>query len=128
MTTLLLDTQIAIWAGSAPERIAGPVRASLADAGQPVLVSSVSIAEMAIKIAIGKLVMPVDPVEWCRSLGFDLVDLRPGEASAVRELPLIHRDPFDRLLLAQAIANGWTLVSADAVALSYPRVSSLRAD
>lgn len=127
MTPLLLDTQVVLWAGNSPDRLSGEIRARLSDASQPVVVSSVSIAEMAIKISIGKLTMPVEPVRWCRMLSLSLADLTAAEASSVSALPLIHRDPFDRLLIAQAASNNWTLVSADPTVLSYD-VPTLRAD
>lgn len=128
MTPVLLDTQIVLWAGNAPDRLSDEIRSWLLDPAQPVLVSSVSIAELAIKISIGKLSMPVEPTQWCQQLNFTLVDLTSDEANNVSRLPLIHRDPFDRLLIAQAFANDWTLVSTDETVLAYPTVKLRRAN
>lgn len=72
--------------------------------------------------------MPVGPLQRCRTLGFTLVDLTGDEANRVAVLPLIHRDPFDRLLLAQAMVNDWALVSADEAILAYDTVTTVQAD
>jgi PIN domain nuclease of toxin-antitoxin system len=118
VTTYLADTQIVLWAAAQPDRLGARVRELLADASTVVLVSAVSIAEMAIKQSIGKLTLPVTPLELCEATGFEIVALEPAHAQRVGELPLHHRDPFDRLLVAQALCESMTLVSADrAIAL-----------
>ena len=119
MTIYLADTQIVLWAGAAPDRLGDEVRAILTDATTDVVVSAVSVAEMAIKRSIGKLALPVGPLEFCRTLGFRLVPLEAEHADRAGELPLHHRDPFDRLLIAQASATEATLISADRAFADY---------
>ena len=113
MTIYLADTQIVLWAGGAPERLAPSVRDLIADSSVDVRVSAVSIAEMAIKQSIGKLTLPVPPLDLCEAIGLDVVALEPAHAQYVGSLPLHHRDPFDRLLIAQAVCESMILVSAD---------------
>jgi PIN domain nuclease of toxin-antitoxin system len=125
VSTYLADTQIVLWAGGSVDRLSTPVREVLEDSNQHVYVSAVSIAEMAIKQSIGKLSLPVPPLELCAALGFDVLDLTGEHSQAVSALPLLHRDPFDRLLIAQAITTAATLVTADDRIVSYPTVAVL---
>jgi PIN domain nuclease of toxin-antitoxin system len=113
MSAFLADTQIVLWAAADPERLGPEVRDVIGDALTIVRVSAVSIAEMAIKQSIGKLSLPVPPRQLCEVVGFDLIALEPIHAERVGELPLHHRDPFDRLLIAQALCEGMTIISAD---------------
>ncbi len=126
MTTYLLDTQIVLWAAGFVERLAPEVRDALESPDAQLLVSSVSIAEMAIKASIGKLTLPLPAVELCLELGLGELTLDWAAAGRVAELPMIHRDPFDRLLVAQAIDRSLTLVTADVLVAQYPDVSLLR--
>lgn len=128
MTTYLADTQIVLWAGSAPDRLADRVRDLLADPATDVAVSAVSVAEMAIKRSIGKLDLPVPPLAFCEAIGFRVVALEPEHAGRAGELPLHHRDPFDRLLIAQAITLGATIISADRAFAAYADLALLAND
>jgi PIN domain nuclease of toxin-antitoxin system len=125
VTTYLLDTQIVLWAGAAPERLGRVVRAVLDDPSADVIVSAISLAEMAIKRSIGKLAMPVTPRTFCEAIGLRLIPLEPEQADHVGELPMHHRDPFDRLLIAQAITLDATLVSADRAFAAYDALKLL---
>ena len=125
MSTYLADTQIVLWAGGSVDRLSADVLDVLEDPNHHVRVSAVSIAEMAIKQSIGKLSLPVPPLELCAELGFDVLDLTGEHSQAVSTLPLLHRDPFDRLLIAQAIVDATTLITADARIASYPGVTVL---
>jgi PIN domain nuclease of toxin-antitoxin system len=99
----LLDTQIVIWASAEPEKLSEVVARLIANPGESMLVSSVSIAEMAIKRSIGKLSLPASPTQICSEMDFAELPLTWAAAEHVEMLPLIHRDPFDRLLIGQAI-------------------------
>jgi PIN domain nuclease of toxin-antitoxin system len=123
--TRLLDTQIVVWAAMRPERLPPKLVESLADTSEAVFVSSVSIAEVLLKQAIGKLELPVGATEMCAQLGFAELALTWVHAEALSTLPLIHRDPFDRLLLAQAVSEDLTLVTADSTVASYPGITVL---
>lgn len=88
-------------------------------------VSSVSIAEMAIKRSIGKLLLTASPTDICAQMDFSELPLTWAAAEHVELLPLIHRDPFDRLLIGQTIEHQLTLITADSAILQYPNVSLL---
>lgn len=128
MTTYLLDTQIVLWAGAAPDRLGPGVRRILDDPGADVVVSAVSLAEMAIKRSIGKLDLPVTPLAFCDTIGFRTIPLEPDQADSVGDLPLHHRDPFDRLLIAQAIALDATMISSDRAFAGYDALTLLPND
>ncbi len=125
MTAYLVDTHIVIWAGSTPERLTPSVAAALTDPGNIVAVSSVSVAEMAIKSSLGKLMLPMSPLAFCEALGYDVAPLSGAHAERVQTLPLLHRDPFDRLLIAQAIVDDLTLITGDRRILAYDDVQML---
>lgn len=114
---ILLDTQILLWVISAPERVSPSVRATLLDAENDVLFSAVSIWEIAIKAALRRpefVARPEAVATEARDIGFIELPVYSSAASRVADLPLIHRDPFDRLLVAQAIAEPAVLYTADA--------------
>ena len=95
------------------------VRTAIADQRTRVLVSAVCVWEAAIKSAIGKLRVPDDLPERLDEFAFERLPVSGVHAWAVRALPRIHSDPFDRLLAAQAICERATIVSADAVFDEY---------
>ena len=110
---LLLDTPIFIWVVSDDAKLSGAAW-SLIETADAVYVSSASIWEATIKYQLGKL--PIEPdrlVETVVSSGFLELSITLRHAAAVRKLPLLHRDPFDRLLLAQAISEPLILMTAD---------------
>ncbi len=123
---LLLDTHVLLWALADPERIAEPVRRKLRSRRNTVFVSVASSWEMEIKRALGKLSTPDDLEEQLRTVGFGELDVRLRHVRALRSLPALHRDPFDRMLVAQALADGLVLVTADEIVARYP-VRTLRA-
>jgi PIN domain nuclease of toxin-antitoxin system len=124
---VLLDTHVAVWAATTPERL-GPARESLADADQRLL-SAVSIWELAIKQRLGKLSLGSDVGAWSRRVTRELVldhlPVTADHAAAVEHLPDVHRDPFDRLLVAQAVAEGAVLLTADVRLTGYGDVVRL---
>ena len=119
---ILLDTHILLWAISSPERLGESVRTAILDPDNDVLFSAASIWEIAIKAALrraGFLVQPDAVAEEARDIGFVELPVHSSVAARVAELPLIHRDPFDRLLVAQAIAEPAILYTADARLPAY---------
>jgi PIN domain nuclease of toxin-antitoxin system len=94
-------------------------RAAIEDARTPVLVSAVCVWEAAIKSALGKLRVPDDLPERLEEFAFERLPVTDVHAWAVRELPPLHADPFDRLLAAQAICERATIVSADPIFDAY---------
>jgi PIN domain nuclease of toxin-antitoxin system len=124
---LLLDTQALIWSVGSSSLLAAPARRALEDAANTVVVSVVSLWEAVIKQATGKLVLGEDLAYAARERGFDVLPIHEEHARAVADLPLHHRDPFDRMLVAQARHEGLTLVTADRRLEAYS-VAVLRAD
>lgn len=120
---LLLDTHVVLWAASEPEQLAADVRDLLEDGAQDVRVSVVTAWEIAIKQSIGKLELPRPAEHWLpevlRRTGFELAEVGLAAALRVRALPWHHRDPFDRLLVAQAAEDGYTLVTRDRFLSAY---------
>lgn len=120
---LLLDTHVFLWLLAEPERL-GRHRGLVEDPGTELLLSAASAWELAIKSASGRVVLP-EPVvryvpERMAAIGARGVPVEHGHALAVAALPPLHRDPFDRLLVAQAAALGATILTADAVVAQYP--------
>ena len=115
---LLLDTHAFLWWWGGDRKIGAKVRSTISRA-DTVLVSAVSAWEMTIKMSLGKLRFDggiADAVEAC---GFERLDMRFEHAEAVRSLPSHHSDPFDRLLIAQAIVEGATFVTHDRAIANY---------
>ena len=127
--TFLLDTHLILWAADQPERLA-PVL-DLASS-QDRLLSAASAWELAIKQSRGKLVLGMSVSDFFRrsaiELGGTVVDVTASHAAAVEHLPHVHRDPFDRLLVAQATELGATLLTADRTLAAYGPVVRLVRD
>ena len=125
----LLDTHCWLWLQTDPGRLGEVLLADLGDPSSERYLSSASAWEIAIKYALGKLPLPEDPTTYVpdrmRISRFRELPITHADALAVTSLPPHHRDPFDRLLVAQARDHGLTLVTADAVIESYD-VSMLR--
>jgi PIN domain nuclease of toxin-antitoxin system len=116
--TLLLDTHAVLWLLAGDFRM----RAIVDELGRPrntVLVSAVCIWEAAIKSALGKLSVPDDLPERLAEFAFERLPVTDAHAWGVRELPPHHNDPFDRLLVAQALQEHAAIVSADEVFDAY---------
>lgn len=109
---LLLDTHVVLWQLSGERELAGPAIEAISSA-QDLLFSVVSFAEVGIKASIGKLDVPDDFQERVADAGVRTLGLSAAHGLAVARLPVHHRDPFDRLLVAQALTDGLTIVTAD---------------
>ncbi|MCY3635539.1 MAG: type II toxin-antitoxin system VapC family toxin [bacterium] len=120
MATLLLDTHVLLWANERPERLSRQAVEALENPSNRLLVSSVSVAEIEIKRRLGKLSMEHSCQTLVSRLDAAWLDLTAAHAMGLRALPMLHADPFDRLLMAQAIAEDCPLVTADQKILSYP--------
>ena len=110
---LLLDSQVVLWSLQSPERLATGAVAAITDPANSVDVSVASLWELAIKQSIGKLKVDGDLREHLRLQSFSELPVLGEHALAVRDLPLHHRDPFDRLLIAQAMCEELTVVTSD---------------
>lgn len=116
--SLLLDTHVVLWWLTDDPALADDLKDRL-DHEPDVYVSAATIWEIAIKQAIGKLKEPTDLPERVRDSGFHELPVRSDHAVAAGRLPLIHRDPFDRILVAQARCEGLTLVTRDPEVRKY---------
>jgi PIN domain nuclease of toxin-antitoxin system len=114
---ILLDTQCWLWMCGAPNRFTDGGRRRIASPDNRLFLSAASAWEIAIKYSIGKLRLPLPPAEYVRSRAVrtDTTELpiTQGHALRVASLPFHHRDPFDRLLIAQAQVEGLRLMTAD---------------
>ncbi len=120
---LLLDTQLLLWAASEPARLKAATRRLLEDPRHELLFSAASIWEVSIKASLGRSDFDADPRVLRRGLldnGYAELPVTGAHAAAVLDLPPHHRDPFDRLLVAQAQVEGITLLTADATVARYP--------
>jgi|SRR5579884_2810187 len=120
---LLLDAHTFIWWDSDPAQLSAPAVAALRDPANEVWLSVVSVWEMVIKVPLGKLTLRLplaDIVSQQQSNGLRVLQAALAHVLAVEGLPPIHKDPFDRLLIAQANVEGCELVSADPVIRQYP--------
>lgn len=115
---LLLDTHVVLWQLSGERELSQSAIAAIA-AADDLLFSVVSFAEIGIKAAAGKLVVPPDLKAKITDAGVRSLALAAAHGLAVAQLPTHHRDPFDRLLIAQAMTEGLTLVTADANFAAY---------
>ena len=119
---LLLDTHVLVWAMAAPERLSVRARALLGDDGNELFYSAISFVEAGIKQSIHPEVLLFDyaTIEAdCERAGLERVELTAAHAGVLATLPLHHRDPFDRLLLSQAIAEKMRLMTADGALVAY---------
>ncbi|MGI8698987.1 MAG: type II toxin-antitoxin system VapC family toxin [Mycobacteriales bacterium] len=124
----LLDTHVFLWLQTEPERV-GSALEILAAPETDLLVSAASAWEIAIKYGLGRIDLPEPPVTYLpsrlRAIGASPLPVDVLDATAVANLPPLHRDPFDRLLVAQALRHDLTVVTADEAILRYD-VSSRR--
>lgn len=116
---LLLDTQLLIWAADDDRRLKAALRRRIA-AAEAVYFSAASIWEMAIKVSIGKLHQnPAEMAALALTAGYRELPVLAVHAAAVAELPRHHADPFDRLLVTQALSERLTLLTSDRVLPAY---------
>jgi len=119
----LLDTQLLLWAAAEPQRLSASARALFDDADNVLVFSAASIWEIAIKSSLGRTDFSIDPRVFRRALldnGYHELPIDGAHAAAVIDLPPLHRDPFDRLLVAQSRMEGITLLTADEQVARYP--------
>lgn len=120
---LLLDTQILLWAAGQPDRLSAAARKLLNNPRNELLFSAASLWEIAIKSSLGRKDFSVEPRLLRRGLldnGYTELPVTSEHAVGIDALPPVHKDPFDRLLLAQALSEGVILVTGDAQLARYP--------
>lgn len=121
---LVLDTCTFVWLTSDPTRLSTAVASSLNEPGNELLLSDASVWEICLKWERGKLSLPVPPRHWCEEQALiwklEALPIARSHLFRVVELPQHHRDPFDRLLVAQALDERLTVVTPDPLIHRYP--------
>jgi PIN domain nuclease of toxin-antitoxin system len=120
---VLLDTHLLIWLANDSDRLSARARAVVEDESNDLTFSTASIWEIAIKSSLKRAEFILDPRLLRRELldnGYEELPIASRHAVAILELPRLHGDPFDRLLVAQAIVEGLVLVTADELVARYP--------
>lgn len=121
---LLLDTHIFLWYITADPKLPANSRAASQDLANEVYVSVASVWEAVIKYHLGKLPLPAPPADFLprqrEAHGIASLPINEGAMSYLAGLPPLHRDPFDRLLVAQALQHGLTLATVDPDIVTYP--------
>lgn len=131
--TLLIDTHIVLWAAVADERLQGKLKTLFEAPDNTLLVSTASLWEISIKYSIGKLPLPVVPGDFfareIATRGYNVLEVQRAHAERVGVLPFPggHRDPFDRMLVAQSLVEGVALLSADGWMSAYESHGLVRA-
>ena len=110
---IIMDTHIFLWAVSDPGKLSDRWRLELESQVNRVYLSAISVAEIMIKSSIGKLNVNFDPVDIAEKSGFDLLDFSANDALLLKDMPFHHRDPFDRMLIAQGVQNRMYLMTDD---------------
>ena len=124
---LLLDTHILLWAAVKPERLSRTAAACMESPDNQIMFSALSLWEIAIKTGRGRADFRIDAGLLRRTYldnGYSELPVTGAHAAALAGLPPIHRDPFDRMLVAQANVEGFTLVTSDPVVAKYPEFNS----
>lgn len=120
---LLLDTHILLWAAGQPNRLSRAARSLIDNPANELFFSAASLWEVAIKRGLGRSDFQADPRLLRRGLldnGYSELPILSDHVVAIDSLPPIHKDPFDRLLVAQATVEGITLLTADSNVAEYP--------
>ena len=119
---LLLDTHILLWAAGEPEQLSSKAKALIEDPENQLYFSAASLWEISIKNKLGRADFKVDLAVLRRNLldnGFEEIAINSAHTIGVDALPNIHKDPFDRMLVAQTAVEGITLISADKIMAKY---------
>jgi PIN domain nuclease of toxin-antitoxin system len=120
---LLLDTHLLLWAAGDPGRLSRSAKKLLSDPANDLVFSAASLWEIAIKRSLGRADFRVEPRVLRRGLldnGYLEISIAGEHVLATETLPPIHKDPFDRILIAQAMAEGVTLLTVDPLVAKYP--------
>ena len=120
----LLDTHYLLWAIIDSNKLSKKIRDLISDREEEVFVSTISFWEISLKSALGKIKIagfePEDVPDICSKIGFDIIELSASDSSTYHQLGATHhKDPFDRMLIWQAIQNNYTLISADEQIIKY---------
>ena len=110
---IILDTHIFLWSLAEPEKISKAKIKEIKSLSNTVYVSSITIAELMIKASLGKLQIDFNPAVLAEKSGFQLLDFSGDDAVPLKDLPFHHKDPFDRMLIAQSITRKISIMTDD---------------
>lgn len=113
MKKIILDTHIFLWSLSDPEKINDGILKEIETPINRIYISSISIAEIMIKYSLNKLNIDCDILKIADETGFEFLDFTVEDAVILKNLPYHHKDPFDRMLIAQSIVNDYYIISDD---------------
>ena len=119
----LLDTHVVLWWLTEPEQIHAKAQKIIRNRSNEIFVSSASFWEIAIKKSIGRMTMPHNLLETIAIEGFKILPIMPEECIGVADLPLLHADPFDRLLVIQAKLHDLVIITRDTKIAEYPIIT-----
>jgi PIN domain nuclease of toxin-antitoxin system len=115
----LLDTHVLLWWMDDAKELSDDLRRLIADPSHVLFVSAVSIWEARVKQSVGKLELPANFASVLAAQSFEELPITHAHAQAIEKLPAVHRDPFDRMLIAQAKCEGLTLLTRDRIFERY---------
>ena len=125
---ILVTSLFFLWALGAPNRLNRQARILLSSEREGLFLSAASSWEITVKFALGKLTLPEPPAKyipmWMQNWGIHSLDISHRHALAIADLPSHHQDPFDRMLICQAIARGMTILTSDDEITQYPVLTS----
>ena len=110
---IIIDTHIFLWSISETPKLPPKYVEALETLSNTIYVSSISISELMIKSSIGKLKFDFNPIEVAKNTGFELLDYSAEDSIQLKDLPFHHKDPFDRMLISQAINRKFKLMTKD---------------
>ncbi len=116
---IIIDTHIFLWALADPDKIEKKRLQQLKLLSNTIYVSSITVTELMIKSSIGKLNIDFNVIEMIEKSGFEQLDFTADDALGLKEMPFHHKDPFDRMLIAQAQANNYYIMSEDSKFSNY---------
>ncbi|MEY2908139.1 MAG: hypothetical protein RLZZ602_662 [Pseudomonadota bacterium] len=117
---IIVDTPIFLWSLSEPSRLTEQQRVELETPVNTIWLSSVSVTEIMIKSSLGKLSFDFDLLEAARASGYELLEYSAEDALPLKDLPFHHKDPFDRMIISQAMVRGYPVMSNDLQFSRYP--------
>jgi len=116
---IIIDTHIFLWAISDTEKLSSKHKQALLTLSNTIYLSSISITEIMIKSSLGKLKIDFDPIQIAQESGFELLDYSTADAMGLKEMPFHHKDPFDRMLISQALNRKFKIMTVDNKFKSY---------
>ncbi len=116
----LLDSHVMLWWFTEPEKLSAKASNIISNKTNPIFISSVTFWELAIKKSLGRLTLPHNLIEAVAAEGFKILPIMPEDGLGVADLPPLHSDPFDRLLIIQAKLNDLVIITRDTKIAEYP--------